>query len=315
MDRLMTMRVFQAVADEGGFAAAARALDMSPATVTRFVADLERDVGARLLQRTTRRVALTEAGAAYLARVRSILAEVEEARAMAQEYTGVMSGVLRVCANPVMAAHLLAPMVADFRSQHPAVLVDIHVRLGSDPPIADHDITLLGVPSGYDANVIARPFATTVGVLCASPAYLSRRPAPRMPQELSEHDCLLSSSADMQGRVLQLSHPEQGERLTEVEVHPVCVANHADTLMEIALGGAGIALLSVDLAAEHLRSGRLVRVLAPWTCGSYTLYAALPSRRFMPARVRAFLDFLTERTRLRLREALNGDSGEAQAQG
>ncbi|MBS0493187.1 MAG: LysR family transcriptional regulator, partial [Proteobacteria bacterium] len=87
MDRLITMRVFQTVADQGGFAAAARALDMSPATVTRFVADLERDVGARLLQRSTRRVSLTEAGAAYLTRVRAILANVDEARAVAQEYT------------------------------------------------------------------------------------------------------------------------------------------------------------------------------------------------------------------------------------
>lgn len=304
MDRLMTMRVFQTVADEGGFAAAARALDMSPATVTRFVADLERDVGARLLQRSTRRVSLTEAGMAYLVRVRLILADVGEARAMAQEYTGGMSGVLRVCASPVLAVHILAPLVAQFRARHPSVQLDIHVSVGSDLPIADHDVTLLSAPSDYDANVIARPFATTVGVLCAAPAYLSRRPAPRTPQELAEHDCLLASHADMRASAVHLSHPAQGEHLTEVAVRPVCVVNHADTLMGVALGGAGIGVLSVDLVAEHLRAGRLVRVLAPWTCGHYTLYAALPSRKFMPARTRAFLDFLAERTRARICEAL-----------
>mgnify|MGYP001160614336 FL=1 len=311
MDRLMTMRVFQAVADEGGFAAAARALDMSPATVTRFVADLEHDVGARLLQRTTRRVSLTEVGAAYLARVRMILAEVGGGRAMAQEYTGGMSGVLRVCARRVPATHIPAPVVAQFRARHPAVLLDIHVQLGDDLPIADHDITLLGAPSDYDADLIARPFASTVGVLCASPAYLDRRGAPRTPQELSEHDCLLADHmADMRHSVVRLSHPAHGERLTEVAVRPVCVVNHSDTLMGIALGGAGIAVLSVDLVAEHLQSGRLVRVLAPWTCGHYTLYAALPSRKFMPARTRAFLDFLSEHTRKRIREALGGEAGD-----
>ncbi|HQQ70068.1 MAG TPA: LysR family transcriptional regulator [Alicycliphilus sp.] len=306
MDRLLTMRVFRAVVDQGGFAAAARALDMSPATVTRFVANLERDVGARLLQRTTRHVSLTDAGAAYLARVRSILAEVDEARAMAQEYTEGLGGVLRVCAGPVLATHILAPLVAEFRARNPAVLLDIHVRIGGDPPIADHDITLLSASAGYDADVIARPFASSVGVLCAAPAYLQRRPAPCTPQELPEHDCLLANNVDIHGGVVQLSHPEHADRLTDVALRPVCVVNHADTLMAAALGGAGIAVLSVDLIAEHLRAGRLLRVLAPWTCGRYTLYAAVPSRKFMPARTRAFLDFLTERTRVRIQEALNG---------
>ncbi len=305
MDRLITMRVFQTVADQGGFAAAARALDMSPATVTRFVADLERDVGARLLQRSTRRVSLTEAGAAYLTRVRAILANVDEARAVAQEYTMGMSGVLRVCAGPVVATHVLAPLVAEFRARNPAVLLDIHVRIGGDSPIADHDITLFSAPAGYDADVIARPFASSVGVLCASTAYLQRRPAPRTPQELPEHDCLLANHMHAHGGVVRLSHPEHADRMTEVALRPVCVVNHADTLMAATLGGAGIAVLSVDLIAEHLRNGALVRVLAPWTCGCYTLYAALPSRKFMPARTRAFLEFLTERTRVRIREALS----------
>ncbi len=305
MDRLITMRVFQTVADQGGFAAAARALDMSPATVTRFVADLERDVGARLLQRSTRRVSLTEAGAAYLTRVRAILANVDEARAVAQEYTMGMSGVLRVCAGPVVATHVLAPLVAEFRARNPAVRLDIHVRIGGDSPIADHDITLFSAPAGYDADVIARPFASSVGVLCAATAYLQRRPAPRTPQELPEHDCLLANHMHAHGGVVRLSHPEHADRMTEVALRPVCVVNHADTLMAATLGGAGIAVLSVDLVAEHLRSGALVRVLAPWTCGRYTLYAALPSCKFMPARTRAFLEFLTERTRVRIREALS----------
>ena len=300
----MTMRVFQAVADAGGFAAAARLLNMAPATVTRFVADLEHDLGARLLQRTTRRVSLTEAGSAYLARLRPILLELDEARAMAQEHTQGMSGTLRVCTSPVLATHLLAPQVALFRTRYPAVRLEIHVSLDSELPINEHDITLFSAPSDYDGNVIARPFASTTGVLCAAPAYLRRRPPPRTPQELAEHDCLLPSQPDLQASVLQLSHPGPGQRTTAVTLQPVCASNHTEALMEVALGGAGIALLSVDLVAEHLQHGRLVRVLAPWTCGQLTLFAALPSRKFMPARSQAFLDFLAERTRARIRQAL-----------
>ena len=291
MDRLLTMHVFQTVVDEGGFAAAARVLDMSPAAVTRCVADLERDVGARLLQRTTRHVSLTNVGEAYLARVRGIVAEVEAARTEAQEYTGGMAGVLRLCAEPAIAAHILAPLVAEFRALHPAVFFHINVDAGRELPVNEYDITLLGAPAGYDADVIARPFASTVGV-------------PRTPEELKQHDCLLGRYGNARGGVVQLSHPGHGDEVVEVALQPVCVVNHSDTLLAATLSGAGIGFLSVDLVARHLGDGSLVRVLAPWTSGRFTLYAAVPSRRFMPARTRAFLDFLSERTRSRIQEAL-----------
>lgn len=304
MDRLLTMQVFQAVADEGGFAAAARALDMSPAAVTRCVADLERDVGARLLQRTTRQVSLTNVGEAYLARVRGILGEVDAARAAAQEYTGGMAGVLRVCAEPVLAAHILAPLVAEFRALNPAVFFQITVDAGRELPVTDYDMTLMGAPAGLDADVIARPFSSTVGILCASPGYLARNPAPATPEELGRHDCLLGRAASMRGGVVQLNHPGDANRVAELALQPVCMTNHSDTLLGITLNGGGIGFLSVNLVASHLRDGSLVRVLAPWTWGRFTLYAVVPSRKFMPARTRAFLDFLSERTRSLIQQAL-----------
>jgi len=125
MDRLNSMRVFQRVVDEGGFAAAARALDMSPAVVTRLVADLEGHLGTRLLHRTTRRQSLTDAGEAYLERVRPLLQDLDEADALVSSRTRDLAGVLRVMAPPVLATHVLAPLVAGFHAQYPSVQLDI----------------------------------------------------------------------------------------------------------------------------------------------------------------------------------------------
>jgi DNA-binding transcriptional LysR family regulator len=306
MDRLLTMRVLQTVVDEGGFAAAARALDMSPAAVTRCVADLEQDVGARLLQRSTRNVSLTPVGEAYLARVRSILADVDAARSAAREHTGGMAGVLRLCSDSVLATHVLAPLVAEFRLLHPAVHFDILLETGGGPPGGDFDVALFSAPAGFDGNVIARPFASTVGVLCASPDYLRRRAPPQAPQDLAGHDCLLGHCSSSRDGTVVLSHPEQGDAQVEVALRPVLTVKHPDTLLAAALHGAGIGFLSVDLAAQYLRGGSLVRVLAPWTCGRLTLYAMVPSRKFMPARTRAFMDFLSERMRSKIQQALHG---------
>lgn len=304
MDRLLTMRVFQAVADEGGFAAAARALDLSPAAVTRLVADLEEHIGTRLLQRTTRRVSLTEAGEAYLLRVRSILADVDEAFAAAQAHTSDIAGVLRLLAPPALAVHILAPLVAEFRRLHPRVVLDIHVDSAVEPAIGDYDVTLLGADERYNANVIARPIVSLDGILCAAPEYLRAHGIPKVPDDLAHHQCLLRRFAEARPRLLRLTDPADAARTVDVAVQPVCVANHIDTLLRATLDGAGISAQPLDLAAPHLRSGRLVRVLAPWTTGRYTLYAAFPSRKFMPARTRAFLDFLGRSTRWSIEEAM-----------
>ncbi len=297
MDKLQAMHVFQVVVDEGGFAAAARALDMSPAGVTRYVSELESDVGARLLQRTTRKVSLTEAGEAYLARVRHILNDVEDARAVAQAHTMEIAGVLHVTASPLLATHLLAPAIAGFRKLHPQVTFDVAVEAGGPGSVSDYDIKLLSAPAGFNGNLIARPIITTVGVLCASPEYLKERGSPKTPDDLKDHDCLQFKHPDKRSGVLLLTNPETDGLTVEVPVRPICQVNYVDTLLRAVLDGAGIGSQPMDLAAPYLNSGKLVRVLAPWTTGQLTLFAALPSRKFLPARTLAFLDYLTERTR------------------
>ncbi|MDP3252216.1 MAG: LysR family transcriptional regulator [Hydrogenophaga sp.] len=304
MDRLSSMRAFQKVIDEGGFAAAARALDMSPAVVTRLVADLEEHLGTRLLHRTTRRVSLTEAGDAYLDRVRLILLELDEAHALVSSHTSELAGVLHLLAPPVLATHVLAPLVSGFRQAYPKILLDIDVESHREPPIEDYDITLMGANDSFDANVIARKVISTEAILLASPSYLKRKGTPQTPEDLSQHDCLRLKPTTGRSRTWRLLHALELDRHVDIDVQPVLWANHNDTLMHAALDGAGITSTTVELAAPLLQNGDLVRVLNPWITGRLTMYAALPSRKFMPRRTQVFLDYLTEQTRIRVGSAL-----------
>jgi DNA-binding transcriptional LysR family regulator len=297
------MRAFQQVVDDGGFAAAARTLDMSPAVMTRLISDLEQHLGARLLQRTTRKLSLTEAGQSYLLRVRNILSDVDEAEASTRQQTDELAGLLRIHTQPVMAVHILAPLVAEFRRRHPKVVLDITVDSPLVPPIEDFDLTLLGAGRLYDANVVARPVIVSEGLLCASPAYLRDAGMPLQPDDLRKHAVLRLSHAGIRQREWLLINPEEGDREVSVEIKPVLMANHSDTLVRATLDGTGISAQPLDLVANYLRDGQLRRVLAPWITGRFTLYAALPSRKYVPARARLFMEFLIEQTRLRAAEA------------
>ena len=304
MDRLMSMRVFQRVIDEGGFAAAARALDMSPAVVTRLVADLEDHLGARLLHRTTRRLSLSDAGETYLARVRAILQDIDEAHEIASAHTQDLSGMLHIMTQPVLATHVLAPLLSGFTQRYPKIVLDITVESFKEPPIEDYDITLFPADSSYDGNVIARKILSTQIILVASPEYLKRRGTPMTPQDLANHDLLRQTQRGMRPRTLNLMNAQSPELRTDQEVSTVLWANHVDTLLRAASDGMGITSTSVELVATQLATGALVQVVRPWIVGEITLFAALPSRKFLPRRTQVFLDYLTEQSRQQVSTAL-----------
>ncbi len=304
MDRLLSMRVFERVVDEGGFAAAARALDMSAPVVTRLVADLEEHLGARLLHRSTRRLSLTEAGQQYLGRVRHILQDIQEAEAGAQSQTTELAGLLRLHAPPVLASYVIAPLLAEFRRRHPKIRIELEIETLRELPIEDFDITLIGTEAGFDGDVIARKVLESEAILVAAPDYLKRRGALLQPEDLMRHDCLCLKMPDTQQRLWRLWRPENPDLPAEVELKPVLVANHTDSLLRAVLDGAGITSVAVDVVAPLLTSGALVRVLAPWITGRLAMYAAVPSRKFMPQRTRVFLDFLIEETRLKTAKAM-----------
>lgn len=297
MDRLQSMRVFQRVIDEGGFAAAARAMDMSPAGVTRLVGDLEQHLGVRLIQRSTRRLALTEAGEAYLLRVRSILHEVEDAEAAATASTRELQGNLRILATQVLATYFLAPSLACWRERYPKVGLELAVDPFPLARVDEFDVIFMAVENGFDASVVARPLVSTESIVCASPAYLQRAGTPLEPQDLQEHAYLRFPWRDgaSQGlRHLRLRPLEEGGAAVEVDMPVVLQSSSFDVIFRAALDGAGVAMLPRQLIAPQLTSGALVHLLPDWIFGRYTTYAVLPTRKLVPARTRAFLDFLTE---------------------
>ncbi|WP_318014094.1 LysR family transcriptional regulator [Paucibacter sp. TC2R-5] len=298
MDRLLSMRVFQRVVDEGGFAAAARLLDLSASVVTRLVADLEAHLGTRLLQRSTRRLALTEAGQVYLSRVRHILQDIDEADTAASLQTQQLEGVLRVHAAPTLASHIVAPLMPGFRQLYPKIAVDLLVDGSPNPPIEDFDITLLATQVPFDAHVIARKVMESEAIFVASPAYLQQRGSPMAPQELMAHESMRLRFAEERSRTWRLWQQGDESTAVEVAVQPMLWVNHSDTLLRAALDGAGIISVALALVAPHLMRGELVHVLKGWVSGQMTVYAAMPSRKFLPQRTRVFLDYLVQRSRV-----------------
>ena len=305
MDRLLSMRVFQRVVDEGSFAAAARVLDMSAPVVTRLVADLEDHLGSRLLQRSTRRLALTDAGQLYLNRVRHILQDIEEAEEIASAHTQELGGLLRLHATPVLATYVVAPVLAGFRERYPNIQIDLEVETLREPPVEDFDITLLSADESYDANLVARKIIEANAILVASPAYVQRCGLPRAPADLTQHVCLRHKTPNGRHRLWRMWREDEPGVAEEVEVRPVLLTNHPDTLLRAALDGTGITEVPMEMVAPYLMRGELVRVLMPWITVHLVLYAALPSRKFIPQRSRVFLDYLMERTREQSQRALD----------
>jgi DNA-binding transcriptional LysR family regulator len=299
MDRLLSMRAFQRVIDEGGFAAAARAMKMAPAGVTRLVADLEEHLGTRLVHRSTRKFSLTDAGEAYLLRLRSILQEVDDAEAAAAAHTRELEGTIHVLAPPVLTSYVLAPGVAQWYERYPKVKLDLSMDVNPQSRVEEFDLTFLVVPEGYDANIVARALAKTDWIVCASPSYLKRAGLPKAPEDLLRHAYLKphwTHQQDVTPRKLNLTHIENGSKI-ELDLQPMLQSDNFDVLLRAALDSVGITILPNLLAAQHLVSGALVRLLPDWMAGQFTIYAALPTRKFMPARTAAFLEFLSERSR------------------
>ena len=299
MDRLQAMKIFERVVEEGGFAAAARAMDMSPPVVTRMVAELEQHLGTRLLQRTTRKLALTDAGESYLQRVRAILHEIDDAEAAAAASTRDLRGTIRIVAAPVLATNFLAPMVAVWHAYYPKLMLDISMDAYASSRVDEFDVTIMVAGEDFDANIVARPLVQGEAIVVASPDYLERRGIPREPQDLIHHDYLRDSSAPVRlqsgpGRKLRLQSLRADVPDEEVDAPAVLQSVSTELLMRAAVDGAGVAVTSRLLAEEHLARGKLVHILPGWIFSRYTIYAALPSGRMLPARTRVFLDFLTE---------------------
>jgi DNA-binding transcriptional LysR family regulator len=294
MDQLRAMRVFARVIDAGGFAKAALALDIAPAVATRLVAELEEHLGARLINRTTRRLALTDVGEDYLERVRNILSEVDDAEAVAGIATAEPRGRLSVLVPPGFAVHQLAKHLPRFRSLYPRVTIELTVTASVEAPDENHDVTIIVQRARpIDGAFIARRISTAEVVLCATPAYLDAHGRPAHPSDLSEHDTLMPIAPSEQ-RELSFKPAWGGGAAVRVELKkmPPLMTTHSDTLYAAALAGLGIAGLPSFVAENALLAHGLERVLPHWRMQTVTLFAAMPTRKHVPMRTRAFVDFL-----------------------
>jgi DNA-binding transcriptional LysR family regulator len=301
MDSLRAMRVFARVVDEGSFAGAARALDLAPAVVTRLVAELEEHLGARLMNRTTRRIALTDVGESYLERVRRILADVDEAEALAQASVAEPRGPLRMLMPPALAIHQLAKHLPRFHARYPLVSLEI-VANGAVETVDDSfDLTILNSRKPLDGNFIARRLARAEVITCASPEYLNRKGRPQHPSELDQHDVLIPPISELQrgvtfyrGVINKNGSIAAEETFHGVPHRGVLSTLNVDTNYAAALAGLGIAGLPSFVVEDALMEHALERVLPSWRLFVYMLGGGIPTRQHLPARTRVMLDFLLQ---------------------
>jgi len=290
MDRLAAAAVFIEVAERGSLTAAAGALQMSRAMVSRHVAEVERWLGARLLHRTTRRISLTGPGEVALQRLRQMCAVGEDLQAELGSDDPRPHGQLRITASVSFGQLHLARAVADYVGQHPGTRIEL-LLVDRIVNLVEERIDLaVRISRQIDPALIARPLAPCRSLLCAAPAYLAAYGAPGTPEELVSHNCLAHHYV---GRdVWRLSG--QGRRV-EVSVSGNITANDASLLLEAVRAGAGIAHLPTYQVNPLLRSGELVEVLPGYTLEPMTLHAVYTSRRQQSVLLRSFLEFIAAR--------------------
>jgi DNA-binding transcriptional LysR family regulator len=273
--QLERMHVFLSVAQQRSFAAAARRLQLSTSLVTRYVAELERELGAQLLVRTTRRVSLTRTGEAYAASATSILADVEAADARARQQQGALTGELRVSAPLSLGIRLLPPALARFRASHPGLRISLSLSDRFVDVVAEgFDMTLRvsGPPS--DKSTIWRKICVAPRLLVAAPAYLRDRRPPRAPRELADHACIGYANLPTAAR-WSFTHATSKKRQT-VSLSFGFDCDNGDVACEMAALAQGIALLPRFIVARHLESGALVPVLPAWAPPEIWLTAYFP---------------------------------------
>lgn len=293
MDRLGAMRAFVKVCDTGSFTAAGRAMGLPKSAVSKQVAWLEEELGARLLNRTTRRLSITEAGQGYLDRCRRILDDVEEAESQVAELQTRPRGRLRVSTPFSFGLLYLSAMLCDLAAAYPELELDITMT-DRFVDLLDEGFDLaIRIGDLPDSNLIARRIAETRVVVCGSPAYFARAGMPQTPQDLVDHNCLIYAR---EGRQDRWQFREAGREFS-IQPHGNLRLNNGDALKMAALRGLGIAQLPMFLIGAELRSGALLPILADYERLALAIHAVYPHNRHLSAKARVFVEALVRRFR------------------
>jgi DNA-binding transcriptional LysR family regulator len=292
MDRFLAITAFVKVVETGSFARAAERLDVSVSSVSRHVSELEAHLDARLLNRTTRRLSLTESGRVFHERCVQLLADLEEAEESAGAATIVPRGTLRLTASITFGVRHLVPAIADFIERFPAMRFDVE--------LSDRAVDI--VDEGFDIavrigaigsqNLVGRRIGTTRLVCCAAPSYLARNGEPRTPEDLAAHACLTYEYSSTRNVWPFL---DRDERERSVRIAGPIHANNGRFLTALAVAGVGIAHEPDFIVGPDVIAGSLTPILRAFAPAPASIYVVYPSRRHLSAKVRAFTDFLAAR--------------------
>lgn len=291
MDKLASIRAFTKVVELGNFATAGRELRLSRSAISKYVRELEEELGVQLLNRNTRRASPTENGQAYYERCVAILADLDDADLAVSRLQAEPRGLLRINAPMSFGTLHLSRAIADFMALHATLKIQLVLSDEVVDPVGQgFDITLR-IAELSASSLIARKLVPVNRVVCAAPSYLQRRGTPQHPRELRDHDCL-SYGYLATGSQWKLTGPD-GDHWIPIEA-TLC-ANNAEVLRDAALAGRGIALLPTFIAGADLQQGRLVSILSDYKPPALSLCAIYPPTRHLSLKVRLFIDFLVER--------------------
>jgi DNA-binding transcriptional LysR family regulator len=293
MDRIGDIALFLRVLDLGSISAAARSLDLSVAVASQRLKRLERGLGVRLLQRTTRRLHPTPEGRLLAEQGRVLVEDLDALTTDLRQSAASVSGTLRMTLSAAFGRQYISPLLPEFLARHPKLRLFAHLSDEMQDLVgAGYDLAIRIGALG-DSSLVARRLASNRRMLCASPDYLRRHGRPRTPADLAQHECVLLSGRDGRQDTWRLTDRHGREHV--VQVHGRFETTLGELVRDAVLAGQGIALHSHWHGHEELRAGRLEVVLPDYTLPESGIYAVMPQRRLVPPRVRAFVDVLVER--------------------
>lgn len=291
MERLTALRVFRHVVEMGSFAAASRRLRLSPAAVSKNIGELEAHLGVRLLNRTTRRMSLTEAGSLYYDQIARVLDELEEADRSLGPLQQMPSGLLRVSAPMTLTLVCLSPALPKFLTRYPELSLDLRMDDRRVDIVEEgFDIAIRASDNLEDSSLVARKLMTMPHVVCGAPSYFRRFGVPGTPEDLKRHTCIQFT---LSGHVDEWAF-EKGGRSLRVPVDSRYKVTSSLAVRDALRAGFGLSLIPEAYVREDIEQGFLRTVLDDWSAVELSVFAVYPSRRYVVPKVRAFLDFLVE---------------------
>lgn len=291
MIELADMKLFVQAVLSGSLSAAGRELGFSPAVGSKRMSRLEAALGIRLLQRSSRRLSLTEEGALYFERCQGILLDIANAEAELGQGQAEARGLLRVSSPVALGRHYIGPALAKFASQHTALQVQLSLNDDVVDVIASGFDCVVRIGANSDSRLVARKLADNRRVICASPAYLAQRGQLHTPADLSQHSCILMQPSSAMHADWHLHSNKTGEEQT-VRVNGNWLTNNGEQAHDWAIAGLGLVRRSIWDVAPALASGSLIEVLADWSSDSAPIHVMYPTRKHLPLRTRLFIDFL-----------------------